>query len=245
VRVARILHVEDNADWQELIRRRLKDHHVDSAGSQEQAVDYLQRGAKYDLALVDLNLETDSDLGGGEVLDLLRNVYPDTRRVVVTGSPPAGSVRANVFERFDVEEIIIKGQLDTPDLRRVVEEALTRTSSDLPQSLRLRRSELRQRYRDWHRRLASNLRKQIRVAEEHISDAARVSEQTKRRAASSLEAVKSSIGAFEEVSSKLRIMLDNIKSSEDLARAADALDAAEDEFTQTFDDDDLDALQCL
>lgn len=238
--MARILHVEDDPKWRELIKGRLKDHHVDSAESQEQALDYLQRGAQYDLALVDLNLETDSDLGGGEVLDLLRNNYPDTRRIVITGRPPAGSVRANVFERFDVEEIIIKGQLDTPDLRRVVEEALARTSGGLPQSLRLRRSELRQRYRDWHRRVASDLRMQIRVAQEHVSDAARVSEQTRRRAEEATEVTMAKKDAFEETSSRVRIMLDSIKSSEDLAGAADALDAAEEKFTQTFDDDDSD-----
>lgn len=237
--MARILHVEDDPKWRDLIRTRLRDHHVDSAQSQVEALDYLQSRAPYDLALVDLNLTTDSDLGGGDVLDLLRENYPATRRIVVTGSPPAGSVRANVFGRFHVEEIIIKGEFDTPDLRRAVEEALARPPSGLPWSLRLRRSELRQRCRDWQRRESGVLRDKIRIAEEHVYDAARVSEQTRRRAENAVAAAKATKVAFEEDANRVRAMLNGVGSAEDLARAAEALDAAEERFVEMFDGEDL------
>jgi CheY-like chemotaxis protein len=237
--VARILHVEDDPIWLDLMRSRLSDHHVDSAHSLEEAVDYLQSNARYDLALVDLNLDTDSDLRGGEVLYHLMNVYPDTRRIVVTGSPPPGSVRENVFDKYDVEEIIIKGEFDAPGLRRVVEEALARPPGGLSRSLRLKRSELRQRYRDWRRRMASELREEIRVTEEHLYDASRVSEQAKRRAEHAVEGARGRRSAFEDDCDVIRIMLDTIKTPENLINAADALDAAEERYAAVFDENGL------
>jgi CheY-like chemotaxis protein len=152
--MARILHVEDDPVWRDLTKDRLADHRVDSARSPEEALQFLQSRAPYDLALVDINLETDSDQRGGEVLDLLRKVYPNTRRIVITAFPPAGSVRENVFRRFEVEEIIIKRDFDTPDLRLIVEEALSQRSGELSRALKLQRSVLRQRYREWQRREA-------------------------------------------------------------------------------------------
>jgi CheY-like chemotaxis protein len=235
--VARILHVEDKLIWLDIIKTRLKDHHVDSADSLERAIDYLQSGAPYDLALVDLNLSDDSDQRGGEVLDLLREVYPGTRRVVITGSPPVGPVRATVFERYDVEEIIIKGQFDAPGLRRVVEEALARTPSGLSVEFRLKRSELRQRYRDWRRRISDEIRHEARKAEEHKFDA--TSEQTQLKAEMVIGAVKLKRLAFDEDSNKIRELLDNIRSAEQFVVAADALGAAEDRFSPVFDDEDL------
>jgi CheY-like chemotaxis protein len=126
--------VDDDEEWRQLIKSRLGDHHVDSAKSLQEAISLLQAGPPYDVALVDLNLATDSDRQGGDLLDLMRIRYPSTFRVLVTGSPPAGSVRKNVFERYGVEEIIIKSNLDMPDLRRVVEEAIIQKSAEAPES---------------------------------------------------------------------------------------------------------------
>jgi CheY-like chemotaxis protein len=122
--------------WRDLIKSRLGDHHVDSAESLQEAISLLQAKPTYDVALVDLNLATDSDLQGGELLDLIRIRYPSTYRVLVTGSPPGGSVRRTMFERYGVEEIIIKTQLDVPDLRRVIEEAIAQGPGESSQNLR-------------------------------------------------------------------------------------------------------------
>jgi CheY-like chemotaxis protein len=54
--LARILHVDDDEPWREIIKRRLGDHHVDSAASLQQAIDLLRTESPYDVALVDLNL---------------------------------------------------------------------------------------------------------------------------------------------------------------------------------------------
>ncbi len=98
-----------------------------------------------------------------EILDLLLTRYSSTRRVVVTGRPPWGSLRRNIFERYEVEEIIIKGQLALPDLRRVVEGALDQKMWRAPQDVKLKRSGLRQRLRDWQRSQASLMNDKIRL----------------------------------------------------------------------------------
>jgi CheY-like chemotaxis protein len=236
--VARILHVEDDLYWQDLVKSRLGDHHVDSARSYKEALDYLQGSPRYDLALVDLNLGSDNDLLGNEVLALLKNGYPDTRRIVITASPPAGGVRASVFRKYDVEEIIIKSDTDAPGLIAAVMEALARPSGGLTQEQRLRRSEIRQRFRDWRREMTRDLQDRIRVAEGHVADSRRVSDQSRRRAEGLLLDVKVRRVAFMDASKQIRQMLESIRSPEDLASAAEALDAAEERFADEFEEED-------
>jgi CheY-like chemotaxis protein len=115
--------VDDDELWRHLIKSRLGDHHVDSAGSLQEAISILQAESPYDLALVDLNLVTDSDHQGGDLLELMKIRYPATRRILITASPPAGSARKNI-DRYEVFDIIAKSDMATPDLRRVVEEAI-------------------------------------------------------------------------------------------------------------------------
>jgi CheY-like chemotaxis protein len=228
--VARILHVEDSEAWRDLIKARLSGHHVDSAASLEDAVALLGAESPYQVALVDLNLKSDSDEEGGDLLDLIRMRYPATRRIVVTGNPPPGSLRRTIFERYDVEEIIIKRDMDIPDLRRVVEEAVAEGPDGLSQSLRLSRSALRQRLRDWQRIQADKLRIRTREAEEHLYDARKVSVQSGDRAEVLVEQAKRSESEFRRISDQLRVLVGEIKGPEDLNTAIEALDAAEDRF---------------
>lgn len=166
--MARIIYVEDEPAWLDLTRSALVGHQVDSAGSFREAVALIQENAPYDLALVDLNLEEGGDWLGGEVLDLLRMDYPSTRRIVVTGHPPAGGLRTNIFERYDVEEIIIKGRTTLPDLRRIVTQVLRADSSvNVAPDVKIAKSELMQRYRDWHGHLESMIRTNIREAQDN------------------------------------------------------------------------------
>jgi hypothetical protein len=62
----------------------------------------------------------------------------------------------------------------------------------------------------------------------------------KRRAERAVETAKARRTAFEEDSNVIRVMLDTIKTAENLVSAADALDAAEERFTLAFDDNNLD-----
>jgi DNA-binding NtrC family response regulator len=225
--MARILHVDDELGWLEFVHEHLEDHHVDSAESARKAINLLEANSAYDVALVDLNLESEGD--GGEVLDLLKARYPTTRRIVVTGKPPRGRLR-RLIERFDAYEILIKGKLDLPDLRIVVEEAVAQGPSGLAQTLRLNRSALRQRFRDWRRTQGDRLRNQIRVAEEHASDAARVSTLSGQRAQGAVVQARELEVEFKSSCTNLARLLADIRSVDDLNVALEALDAAEERF---------------
>jgi hypothetical protein len=75
-------------------------------------------------------------------------------------------LRANIFERYGVEEVIIKGHTTLPDLRRIVTEVLHADSSvNATQEFKVRKSELSQRYRDWHGQLEGIIRTRIREAQ--------------------------------------------------------------------------------
>jgi CheY-like chemotaxis protein len=230
--LARILHVDDDEAWRRLIKSRLGDHYVDSAASLQEAIGLLQRESEYDVALVDLNLATDSDRQGGDLLDLMRIRYPATRRILVTGSPPPGSVRKNVFERYDVEEIIIKSTTDMPDLRRVVEEAIAQGSDRLSQSLRLSRSALRQRFREWERTQADRLMDEMRVAEDRMRDAEKAGGRGRFRTQVAAEAVAQRRVEFRLACDRLHDLLENIENEEQFDAALAALSAAEAQFAQ-------------
>ena len=163
--MARIIYVENEPEWLQLTRSALAGHQVDTAGTFGEAVALIQASEPYDLALVDLNLGEGDDRLGAEILDLLRMEYPGTRRIVVTGRPPGGGLRANIFERYQVDEIIIKGSTTLPDLRKIVTETLDSDSSaDAGQDFKTAKSELSQRYRDRRGHLEGIIRTRLREA---------------------------------------------------------------------------------
>ncbi len=225
--MAKILHVEDQHHWIEVIRRALTDHDLDSAESFDKAINFLESKAPYDLALVDLNLIDNADLQGGEILDLLRARHPTTRRVVVTGNPPEGPVRANIFDRYEVEEIIIKGQFYLRDLRKVVEDALGRGADNLPQGVKLLKSELRQRLRDWQRNQGDLVNRRVREAEEYAHNAERVHEQAGKRARENLDVVLNQRALFLEDSDRLDSQIDSISTVGDSRPVAEFLERLE------------------
>lgn len=238
--MSRILHVEDENIWRDFVKKALADHHLDSAASYDEALRYLQGSAPYDLALVDLDLINPGDLLGGEILDLLRTRYTLTRRIVVTGSPPSGSLRANIFERYEVEEIIIKGQFALPDLRRVVEGALDQSMCDVPQDVKLRKSELRQRFRDWQRSHASLMNDKIREAEEYLRNAEKLHGQSGRRAQEALSAVQTQRDLFRSDCSAIEDLLDGVVSMRDIFNVLEELERIEAKYAKNMPDREAD-----
>jgi CheY-like chemotaxis protein len=183
--VASILYVDDDPFWTEILRKALHDHTVDVAASLQEAVDRLQwaRNQPYDLALVDLNLVGGNDGLGGEVLDAIRLRYPSTRRVVITGSPPSGSVKYNIFDRYGVQEVILKAQAGyLPDLRRVVEHTLATQATDLPPHVLEMQSELRERLYVMRRDALLQADEWIHAEGQHANNAARLHPESARRA---------------------------------------------------------------
>jgi len=236
----RIIHVEDEPAWVEFMRNALADYRVDSAQTFKAALDLIRGNMPYDLALVDLNLERDDDLLGGEILDLLKIDYPSTRRIVVTGRPPGGSLRANISDRYGVEEIIIKGRTTIPDLRRVVAETLQTARGDEPaQDVRLAKSELTQRYRDWRESQATRIQTHVRDARDQAREAGRrggaaspadasldrwlLFQRNFQHDCTDLEAILSGIRTMPDVTAaSARLEQLTVSFSDDLARAESA-----------------------
>lgn len=178
--MARIIYVEDEPEWREFARNALAGHHVDFAVNFHEAVSLIQANI-YDLALIDLNLGEADDRLGGEILDLLKIEYPYTCRIVVTGSPPSGSLRANILERYGVDEIILKGRTSVPDLRKVVTDMLRGAGgATAAPDARDAKSQLMQRYHDWHERVAGILRTKVREAQDQARNAGRLRSESGR-----------------------------------------------------------------
>jgi CheY-like chemotaxis protein len=119
----RILLVENSPEWQDSIRRGLPDHEVDMAPSYDEALAFLDVGPEYALAIVDLNLNDSGtysplDMLGGDVLEHLRDNYPSTRRIALTGFPSA--TVHEIFERYDIDDLLLKQSLTIADLRKAV-----------------------------------------------------------------------------------------------------------------------------
>jgi len=169
--MARIIHVDDEPEWISLVQRVLGDHHVDSAATYDEALRLLNGGAPYELALVDLKLTEKDDSMGRELLDLLQNEFPATRRVVVTASVPEGAMRAGLFKQFGLDDLIVKGKASVPGLRMVVSQALKRDIYPAPEQVKYQDSELAEEYRDWRERTTDEIRSGIRFTENRLRDA--------------------------------------------------------------------------
>src|SRR5580704_13813890 len=117
----RILYVDDEPEWRRWMTRALDGYEVDATGDYVEALRFIRRYA-YDLALVDWELRRDDlsvggPASGGEILDVLRADRPSTRRILVTGRPPPGSMHSGLFVRYGLEEILIKGlEMELPGL---------------------------------------------------------------------------------------------------------------------------------
>lgn len=182
--VIRILLVENDQEWRDSVTRALPTYQVDAASTYDDALRLMAEGARYEVAIVDLNLidsadRNAGDLLGGEVLLQLRRDHPATRRIALTAWPP-GAVRGQVLDRYGVDELLIKSHLTLSGLREVVEFSLERSASSLPAQARARLSALEDNVRTWYDVRISQLDQQRRILlnEMHISrENARVSDQ--------------------------------------------------------------------
>lgn len=163
--MARIIYVEDGPEWIAIVRRALADHDVDFARTWDQALALLRGPRAYDLAIIDLNLMGNDDQTGEEVLALLLEDFPETRRVVVTGSPPAGDLQSRIYGRYELQGMIIKGKDTLRDLQSVVRGALKRPANQIPVYVNREASELQERYREWRDRVQEEVRSHVKEAE--------------------------------------------------------------------------------
>ena len=173
--MALILLVDDESDWLDLIRRALPEHQVDQAQSYDEALANLSSGVDYDVAIVDLNLLGTGGVGtgrdglGGKLLEIMRDEYPSTCRIALTGLPPTST--KDVYDQYGVADLLLKGPLvEMADVRRVVETALQR-SSDIPADLRVERSRLSASLRSWKADALVLLNQRARTLENDIANA--------------------------------------------------------------------------
>jgi CheY-like chemotaxis protein len=139
---ARILLVDDERQFGELIVRVLPEYDLDFVQSYNEALDHLKSGLPYDVAIVDLNLvsrKSKDQLGKKVLAHLLANC-PSTRRIALTGASP-GSVR-DILEKYQLDDLLFKQHLDLDDVGLVVEAALAQAPGAVAPALGAERSKL-------------------------------------------------------------------------------------------------------
>lgn len=235
--MARIIYVEDEPEWREFARDALAGagHEVDFAGNFREAISLIQKNG-YDLALVDLNLGEAGVRLGGEILYLLKTGYPDTRRIVVTGDPPSGSLRTNILDKYDVADFIIKTRTSVPDLRRVVTEALVGAgSATVTPDIEQAQVQVRQRYQDWHERVARIIRGKVREAQDQARNAGRLRSESGHPVTGNLNGWLELQQRFTRSAADLERLLAESRSQQDVASASEQLNRMVSKFASEID----------
>jgi len=233
--VARIIHVEDQSEWIDVVRRALADHDVDSARTWDQALALLRGPDAYELALIDLNLGNQDERAGGEILDLLRVDFPRTRRVVITAVPPAGDLRSRIYDRYGVEDIIIKDKTTLPDLQLVVRRALKREANQVSSRVNELASALRERCRDWRLSVQDEIQASLIEAESNAMHAGRRTGQAAEEARTMLDGWRSVRDHLAGQCSQLDSLIAAAKTIDDVTEASDQLDRAMRRITDEMD----------
>jgi CheY-like chemotaxis protein len=216
--MCRILLVENETEWQDLIRRALPAYQVDQAGSYDEALALLAGGVGYDLAIVDLNLlDKGHDLLGGEVLKIMKQRYSSTRRIALTGVPLTAVRR--VLEQYAVDDLLLKKGMDLAVVRETVESALRRrVLDDVPGNLRARQAEMRTSLVAWLSRTAQRMDRRAHTLQNDVENAARVGKMA-ADSATELEALKARRDDLEMKCSEFLGLLTGIRSDQDLEHA--------------------------
>lgn len=102
---------------------------------------------------------------------------------------------------------------------------------------------MRQRFRDWQKAQADRLRSDIRVAEEQVYSATKVSIQSGQRAQMALAEARERELVFDDRCFALRRLVVGIKKLNDLNAALEALDDAEEELDEGGKAGDLGLLE--
>jgi DNA-binding NtrC family response regulator len=119
--------VEDFADWRDLLGGILgrEGHDVESVGTMQEALAYLDECGELDLAILDIRLveidEANED--GLRLLAEIRQRQPFTRVMMVTGHGTMETQR-RAFREFQAFDFFRKEQFDSREFRDGVREAV-------------------------------------------------------------------------------------------------------------------------
>lgn len=230
--MSRILLIEDDSEWLELITRALPEYTVDRAQSYGEAIALLGSGVTYDVAIVDLNLlDGAHDQLGGRILEIMRDSYPSTSRIALTGGPLT-AVKA-VFDEYALDDLLLKGsdgvllkdKIDLAVLRNVVKNALRqRGPDDVLDNLLVEEREIRNGVLSWRSNALQRMAPRMRTLENDVADAGRVGKQAANSAAE-LEALKARMQDLEAKCSEILELLSNMRSNEDMALARELFES--------------------
>ena len=242
--MARILLVDNDKDWLDLIKGSLPEHQVDTASSYKEAEQAIRSGITYDVAIVDLNLidspyRSTLDGLGGKILRLLRVNFPEIRRIALTAYSPSSAKQ--VIDQYAVDDLLLKGNMALSVVPEVVEAALALTSAELPPGARARRSELQQDFGRWQQRCAVRFERLLRNARNELgSTAIRLGEDDPivMTLRAQLPALESRQEAFNRECSRVAAMLSHIGSVENVTLEQREID----KLKQEFGTDDTDGL---
>jgi DNA-binding NtrC family response regulator len=123
----RILIVEDNADWRELLAGLLRreGHDVDAAATLPEAQALVEQTRDLDLAIVDIRL-VESDEANQQGMQLLAGIHacqPLTRVILITGHGTM-ELQRRAFREFKAFDFFRKEEFDGDEFRKSVYEAI-------------------------------------------------------------------------------------------------------------------------
>jgi CheY-like chemotaxis protein len=214
--MARVLLVENEGVWLNLIRQALPEFEVDQAQSFESARALLDDNVPYDVAIVDLNLlKRGRDRLGGRLLEIMKRDRPEIRRIGMTGVPPT-AVR-ELFERYGLDDLLLKTDIDLAVVRDVVETALKRVGSDVADDFRVEKLELKNSLDPWRYITLLRMRQRAQTLENDIRDAERVGKKADD-SVKELAALETRINNLEAECAELTVMVSNMSSDADAIR---------------------------
>jgi CheY-like chemotaxis protein len=130
----RILHLEDDPEWIEIVRSTLKGYTINSVHNLKDAAKMASKLAsqkKFDLAILDISLTLgdSQDIQGERFLKALRglSIIPSKRIIILSAylliDPEQKRIR-KYFKLYRVFDAIPKQKFDSKEFRKIVDEAL-------------------------------------------------------------------------------------------------------------------------
>lgn len=127
----KILIVEDESSWQELLQKflRLPQFQTIVATSYEEAESSLKNDT-FDLVTINVNLVSGEmqDGLGVDLLKILQKDYPDLPRIAITGAKFGGVY--SKFSPFDVDDVLIKGTFTRDQLIEAIDNAIKKRQNN-------------------------------------------------------------------------------------------------------------------
>lgn len=226
--MASVLLVDDEGVWLDLIRRALPQYEVSEAPTYEKAIDLLRSGVTYDVAVVDLNLlPSGDDMLGGELLKLIKEDYPSTRRIALTGWTPS-AVKA-VFDEYGVDDLLLKDKMRLSVVRQVVRAAVERTGGDVPDGLKDEKLTVWRSFRTWNDAMLQQLSQQEQTLKNDLREARRLGVATES-SGSQLADLAAAKASLEKACSRFATMVNTVRSPADMEQVSEQFELLKSTF---------------